>query len=120
MTSNLQIGPKDGDEVVNSPLEKEAHGNLKTALEDLILREAKLRQIVGMLFDGILIVQDSVIVETNHGLLSMTGYDFGAGGSQNRRTRGWKDLGILWQPFPKPVSFESCCLERALVPCMRQ
>ena len=109
MTSNLQAGPNDEDRVVNSTLENEANGNLKTALEQLILREAKLRQIVGMLFDGILIVQDSVIVETNHGLLSMTGYDASElVGHKIEELDGWKDLGIsLAAVSDEPVSFES-------------
>ena len=109
MTSNLQAGPNDEDKVVNSTLENEAHGNLKTALEHLILREAKLRQIVGMLFDGILIIQDGVIIETNHGLLSMTGYEASElVGHKIEELDGWKDLGkSLAAVSDEPVSFES-------------
>jgi PAS domain S-box-containing protein len=105
----MQAGPKDEDGVVNSTLEKEAHGNLKTALEDLILREAKLRQVVGMLFDGILIIQDGLIIETNHGLLSMTGYEASElEGHKIEELSGWKELGIsLAAVSDEPVSFES-------------
>jgi PAS domain S-box-containing protein len=111
MTSNLQAGPKDGDKVVNSTLENEAHAKLKTALEDLTLREAKLQQIVGMLFDGILIIQDGVIIETNHGLLSMTGY-------QASELVGHK-IGELdgWNDFVRPlaaVSHEAVSFELLL------
>jgi PAS domain S-box-containing protein len=109
MISDLQAGPKDGDEMVNSTLENEANGNLKTTLEDLIQREAKLRQIVGMLFDGILIIQDGVIIETNHGLLSMTGHEASElVGHKIEELEGWKDLGIsLAAVSDDPVSFES-------------
>jgi PAS domain S-box-containing protein len=109
MISDLQAGPKDGEEVVNSTLENQDQGNLKTVLEDLILREAKLRQIVGMLFDGILIIQHGVIIETNHGLLSMTGYEASElVGHKIEELYGWKDLGIsLAAVSDEPVSFES-------------
>ena len=60
-----------------------------------MLREAKLRQIVDMLFDGILIIQDGVIMETNHGLLSMTGYETSElVGHKIEDLEGWQDLGI--------------------------
>ena len=57
--------------------------------------ETRFRQIVDMLFDGILIIQNGVIIETNHGLLSMTGYEASELiGHKIEELDGWKDLGI--------------------------
>jgi len=109
MTFNLRAGPKDGSEAVNATADNVAHGIVKTAVEDLIPREAQLRQIVGMLFDGIVIIHDGVIVETNQGLLAMTGYEASdLEGRKLEALEGWKDLGIsLAAVSDEPVSFES-------------
>jgi PAS domain S-box-containing protein len=109
MTSYLQIGPKDGDEVANYTLENEAHGNLKTGREDQMVRETRLQNIVDMLFDGILVVQDGFIIETNHGLLSMTGYEPSELlGNKIEDLDGWKDFGkSLATVSVELVSFES-------------
>jgi len=80
--------------VVSSTSANDAHDNLKTALDDLIVREARFRKITDMLFDGILIIQDGVIVETNHGLLSMTGHEASElVGHKIEELDGWQDLG---------------------------
>jgi PAS domain S-box-containing protein len=109
MTFNLRDGPKDVSEAVNATADNVAHGTVKTAVEDLIPREAQLRQIVGMLFDGIVILHDGVIVETNQGLLSMTGYEASdLVGRKLEELEGWKDLGVsLAAVSDEPVSFES-------------
>jgi PAS domain S-box-containing protein len=90
-------------------LVNDAHDDLKLALEDRILQKAKLRQIGGMLFDGILVIQDGVIIETNDGLLSMTGHEASELiGHKIIELDGWKDLGTsLAAVSREPLVFES-------------
>ena len=67
----------------------------KNSFQASVEGEAMLRQIVGMLFDGILIVQNGVIIETNHGLLSMTGYEASElMGHKIEELDGWQDLSM--------------------------
>ena len=82
---------------------------LKSSFKASAEGEARLRQIVGMLFDGILIIQNGVIIETNHGLLSMTGYEASELiGHKIEELDGWKDLGIsLAAVSDESMSFES-------------
>jgi PAS domain S-box-containing protein len=81
----------------------------KKSFQASVEGEAMLRQIVGMLFDGILIVQNGVIIETNHGLLSMTGYEASElMGHKIEELDGWQDLSMsLAAVSHESVSFES-------------
>ncbi|MEW6347814.1 MAG: sigma 54-interacting transcriptional regulator [Thermodesulfobacteriota bacterium] len=81
----------------------------KETREDLTVREAGLRHSVDMLFDGILVLRDSVIIETNPGLLSMTGYEASeVVGRRIEDLEGWQDLGgVLATVSDTAVSFES-------------
>jgi PAS domain S-box-containing protein len=71
--------------------------------------ESRFRQIMSMLFDGVLIIQDGVIVEINQGLLSMTGYEASElTGQKIEELDGWKDLGkSLAAVSDEFMSFES-------------
>jgi len=81
----------------------------KPVLEDPAVREARLQNIVDMLFDGTMVVRDGVIIETNHGLLSMTGYEPAElVGHKIEELNGWQDLGrTLAVVTDVQVSFES-------------
>jgi PAS domain S-box-containing protein len=109
MTSDLRSGPMNRSELRDSLLERDTGVESKSSADDLIGREAKLRKIVDMLFDGILLIQDGVIIETNEGLFSMTGH--GASelvGHKIEELEGWQDLGkILVEVSDELVSFES-------------
>lgn len=85
------------------------HASLTLALETLRVREARLRNVADMLFDGTLVVHDGVIIETNHGLHSMTGYEPSElVGQQIEDLDGWQDLGrSLAIVSEKLVTFES-------------
>ncbi|HTY24543.1 MAG TPA: sigma 54-interacting transcriptional regulator [Desulfomonilaceae bacterium] len=115
MISDSQACSKDGDDVVSSTSANDAHDNLKTALDDLIVREARFRKITDMLFDGILIIQDGVIVETNHGLLSMTGHEASElVGHKIEELDGWQDLGKSLAVVPDElISFETLLPRRS-------
>ncbi len=82
---------------------------LKSSIKSLTEGESRFRQIMGMLFDGILILQNGVIIETNHGLLSMTGYEASELiGQEIEGLDGWKDLGkALAAVSDESISFES-------------
>jgi len=62
-----------------------------------------------MLFDGVLIIQNGVITEINHGLLSMTGYESSELiGQKIEELDDWKDLGkSLAAVSDESMSFES-------------
>jgi PAS domain S-box-containing protein len=94
--------------MVKAAADTGVHHAAQTAPEDLTPREAQLRQILGMLFDGIVIIRDGVIIETNQGLLSMTGY--GASdlvGHKLEALDEWQDLAhSLAAVSDEPVSFE--------------
>jgi PAS domain S-box-containing protein len=97
---------------------KKTSTNPKQAPEDLMLREARLRDILDMLFDGTLVVQDGVIIETNHGLLSMTGYEPSELlGKAIQELDGWKDLGRSLAAISEELeSFESVVPRKNLRP----
>ena len=82
---------------------------LKSSFKASAEGEARLRRIVDMLFDGILIIENGVIIETNHGLLSMTGYEASELiGHKIEELDDWKDLCIsLAAVSDEPTSFES-------------
>ena len=109
MTSDLRSGPMDRDEQRDIVLEQDACVESKNSVGDVVEREAKLQEIVNMLFDGILIIQDGVIIETNHGLLSMTGHEgWELVGHKIEELDGWQDLGkSLVAVSDELVSFES-------------
>lgn len=96
----------------------DARKDAKNALADLISPEAQLEQIVGMLFDGILIMRNGVVVGANQGLLSMTGYEADdLTGRKLTELDEWKDLGeALAQVTHRPVSFESLLPRKYLRP----
>ena len=48
--------------MAKTTVKNNASGGLKLALEDLRAREEKHRQIASVLFDGLLIIQDGVII----------------------------------------------------------
>lgn len=75
----------------------------------MINQDTKLRKILDMLFDGILLVQDGVVIETNHGLLSMTGYEASElVGHEIEELDGWRDLGkSLASVTEEPMTLES-------------
>jgi PAS domain S-box-containing protein len=83
----------------------ELKNSFKSSTED----ESRFQQIMGMLFDGILIIRNGVIIETNHGLLSMTGYEASELiGQKIEGLDGWKDLGMsLASVSGESISFES-------------
>jgi PAS domain S-box-containing protein len=85
------------------------HANLKQALDDLIVREAGLRHIVDMLFDGTLVLRDGIIIETNQSLHLMTGFERSELlNHQIGDLEGWRDLGrALAAVSEGTVSFES-------------
>jgi PAS domain S-box-containing protein len=89
----------------NTETNFEFKNSLKAATEG----EARLQQIVDMLFDGVLIIENGVIIETNHGLLSMTGYEASEMiGHKIEALDGWKDLGkSLAAVSDESISFES-------------
>ena len=82
---------------------------LESSFKVLTEGDARFRQIMDMLFDGILIIQNGVIIETNHGLLSMTGYEASELiGHKIEELDGWKDLCIsLAAVSDESISFES-------------
>jgi PAS domain S-box-containing protein len=109
MTSDLRSGPMDRDEQRDIVLEQGACVESRNSVYDVIHREAKLQEIVNMLFDGILIIRDGMIIETNHGLLSMTGHEgWELVGHKIEELDGWQDLGkSLVAVSDELVSFES-------------
>jgi PAS domain S-box-containing protein len=118
MIPDISAGPSNGRKDVRPSGENEAHGDLKAAFERLIEQEAKLRQIAAMLFDGILIIRDSVIIETNHGLISMTGYEASELlGQSIAEVPGWHALAkSLAAVSDELVSFESLLPRKNLCP----
>ena len=109
MISDSRSGPMDRAEPSDSLPQQDAFDESKNSVGDVVEREAKLQEIVNMLFDGILIIQDGLIIETNHGLLSMTGHEgWELVGRKIEELDGWKDLGkSLVAVSDEPVSFES-------------
>jgi PAS domain S-box-containing protein len=109
LTTESDAGSRRQDKKHYPVLEKKAAAKLNTTLEDLFVREARLRQVVEMLFDGILILQDRLIIDINKGLLSMTGYEFSElVGHDIEDLDGWQDLGrALYAVSRENVSFES-------------
>jgi PAS domain S-box-containing protein len=76
-----------------SEVEDDNQDNQEPTIKELRAQGAKLRQVVNMIFDGILVLQNGVIIETNQGLLSMTGYDSsGLVGQRIGDLDDWKDL----------------------------
>lgn len=87
MNSDVQSGAMDREDALDATLEK-------SGAQDPRAREVELRRIVHMLFDGILIIRDGVIIETNQGLLSMTGYEASElVGHRIEELEGWQHLG---------------------------
>ncbi len=82
----------------------------KCISETLAENRSKLIHVVNMLFDGILIILDGVIIETNQGFLSMTGYEAEEIiGRKMSDIEGWKqlDLTLAEVVSEESVSFES-------------
>ena len=77
--------------------------------ETLDKNRSRLIHVVNMLFDGILIILDGVITETNQGFLSMTGYEAQEiVGRKMSDLEGWKQLDLT---LAKVVSEESVSFE---------
>jgi PAS domain S-box-containing protein len=104
--------------MAKTTVKNNASGGLKRALEDLRAREEKHRQIASVLFDGLLIIQDGVIIETNLSLLSMTGHEASElVGRKIKELESWKDLGTsLAAVSGEPVSFEALLPRRGCPP----
>ncbi len=70
---------------------------------------AELLQIFEMLFDGVLILKDGVVMEVNHGLLSMTGHQKSElVGKRIEDLDGWVELGMSLRAATNvPSVFES-------------
>jgi len=93
MISNVQSDPRGRDEPTDSFSESDACARGETANNDQIAREPGLGQFVEMLFDGILVIRDGAIIETNQGFLSMTGYEASEiVGHKIEKLDGWQDL----------------------------
>jgi PAS domain S-box-containing protein len=109
MTYRSRPGPIEGDESRQPDMKKCARSDSQGSSSDEIERVVKLQQLMDMLFDGILIIQDGVITQTNYGLLSMTGCE--ASDLEGKRIddlEGWSDLGKSLDGVPNElVSFES-------------
>jgi PAS domain S-box-containing protein len=99
----------DGCDNRNADAHIEPSSQVKNASESHAGRAARLTRILDMLFDGILVIQEGVIIETNQGLVSMTGYDLSELlGRKIEELEGWQDLGRdLAAVTEECVSFES-------------
>jgi PAS domain S-box-containing protein len=109
MNTDSRSGPMD----VHAPpsARNGAHVQLKRSFHELAEREARLSRLVDMLFDGTLVVRDGVIIETNQGLMSMTGYDASElVGRRIQELEGWEDFGRVLEA----VSGECVSLELSL------
>lgn len=107
MNANVGSGRMGGKGAASAKSDRSAQ--LKSSVEELAEREARLRRIIDMLFDGTLVVKDGVIIETNQGLVSMTGYDASELlGRRIQELEGWEDLGRMLSAVSEEcVSFES-------------
>lgn len=77
--------------------------------ETLAENRSRLIRVVNMLFDGILVILDGVIIETNQGFLSMTGYEAEEIiGRKMSDLEGWNQLD---SKLAKVVSEESVSFE---------
>jgi PAS domain S-box-containing protein len=109
MISHVQTGQMDSEEVPADAQKNDTSFELNSSFKAPAEGEARLRQILDMLFDGTLIVQDGVIIETNQGLLSMTGYQPSELlGRKIEDLDGWRDVGsALAAVSEQSTSFES-------------
>lgn len=91
----------------------------KSISEVMAENRSRLMQVVDMLFDGILIIEDGVITETNQGFLSMTGYEAEEIiGRKMSDLEGWKELDLTLAKVvsEESVSFESVILRKHSLP----
>lgn len=106
--SNIQSGRVDGSASSENVLKDTS--SPKSISDVPTENGSRLARIVDMLFDGILIIQDGVITETNQGFLSMTGYEAEEIiGHKIRDLGGWKELDLTLAKVVsgQSVSFES-------------
>lgn len=107
MNANSRSDPMDAQAAASAKIDPPAQS--RSSVESFVEREARLSRIVDMLFDGTLVVKEGVIIETNQGLVSMTGYDASELlGHRIQELEGWEDLGrVLAAVSEECVSFES-------------
>jgi PAS domain S-box-containing protein len=107
--ANPNIRASQVDESASSKNSLKSTPSPKCISETLANNRSKLIHVVNMLFDGILIILDGVITETNQGFLSMTGYDAEEIiGRKMSDIEGWKQLDLT---LAKVVSEESVSFE---------
>lgn len=78
-----------------------------------------LARIMDMLFDGILVVRDEVVVEANQGFLRMTGYGLGEIlGRHINDLKGWDELALNLAAVPEgeTTSFEALIPRKRSLP----
>ena len=107
--ANPNIRASRVDESASSRNRLKSTSSPKCISETLAENRSRLIHVVNMLFDGILIILDGVIVETNQGFLSMTGYEAEEIiGRKMSDLEGWKQLNLT---LAKVVSEESVSFE---------
>lgn len=108
--ANPNIRASRVDESASSRNRLKSTSSPKCISETLAENRSRLIHVVNMLFDGILIILDGVIVETNQGFLSMTGYEAAEIiGRKMSDLEGWKQLDLTLSEVvsEESVSFES-------------
>ncbi len=105
---NIEVSRVDGSASTKNKIE--VNSRPKSMSEVLAENGSRLIKVVDLLFDGILIIQDGVITETNQGFLSMTGYEAAEIiGHKMSDLDGWKELDVTLSKIvsEQSVSFES-------------
>lgn len=106
---DAQCGVTAHDGPINNSIESSSALNVSTPEEFLPGPRNGFSRLLDLLFDGILVIRDGVIVQTNQGFLSMTGYAaHEIFGKAINDIKGWKDIDLALSEVvsEEAVSFE--------------